>query len=90
LLPIPLFIIGSNPIAPTTPQCEASSNPVGFPTEKVLGALVAKPVLGSKQSKPQTREFGAGATPFALALSRVNDVFGRIEIQEHLGQQISH
>jgi hypothetical protein len=37
-----------------------------------LEGLVAQPVLGFRTAKPQARKFRAGATPFALALSRVN------------------
>jgi len=44
---------------------------VGIPTEDVLAALLSHCVLGFKKAKPQTRKFRAGATPFALALSRV-------------------
>jgi len=43
-----------------------------FSDREGLPAFVCLGVLGSKQSKPQTRKFGAGATPFALALVRVN------------------
>ena len=45
-----------------------------------MRTFLSQSVLSFKNSpNPKTREFGAGATPFALALSRVSSVLRRLE-----------
>ena len=65
----------SNPIAPTIHIAKPlSQHWRRYSDGGSLRTLMQQRVLVSKTVQTPTRKFGAGATPFALALSRVSSV----------------